>query len=56
MSMAFPIVFVAGLGFVIPLLAGYKNLYYWAHPDAARCLELERKVEPDWAQELDRSR
>lgn len=30
MSGAFPIVFVAGLGFIIPLLAGYKNLYYWA--------------------------
>jgi hypothetical protein len=39
MSMAFPIVFVAGLVFVIPLLAGYQDLYYWAHPDAARCLE-----------------
>jgi hypothetical protein len=34
MSMAFPIVFVFGLGFVIPLLAGYQDLYYWAHPDA----------------------
>jgi hypothetical protein len=34
MSMAFPIVFVAGLGFIIPLLAGYQDLYYWAHPDA----------------------
>jgi heme/copper-type cytochrome/quinol oxidase subunit 2 len=33
-SGAFPVVFVAGLGFIIPLLAGYKNLYYWAHPDA----------------------
>lgn len=31
---AFPIIFIAGLGFVIPLLAGYKDLYYWAHPDA----------------------
>jgi len=39
MSMAFPIVFVAGLGFVIPLVAGYQDLYYWAHPDAALCLE-----------------
>jgi hypothetical protein len=39
MSMAFPIVFVAGLGFIIPLLAGYQDLYYWAHPDAALCLE-----------------
>jgi len=39
MSMAFPIVFVAGLGFVVPLIAGYQDLYYWAHPDAARCLE-----------------
>jgi hypothetical protein len=35
MTGAFPIVFVAGLGFVIPLLAGYPDLYYWAHPDAA---------------------
>ena len=34
MTGAFPLVFVAGLGFVIPLLAGYENLYYWAHPDA----------------------
>jgi len=34
MTGAFPIVFIAGLGFVIPLLAGYEDLYYWAHPDA----------------------
>ena len=34
MTMAMPIVFIAGLGFIIPLLAGYKDLYYWAHPDA----------------------
>jgi hypothetical protein len=34
MTGAFPIVFAAGLGFIIPLLAGYENLYYWAHPDA----------------------
>ena len=33
-SCAFPIVFIAGLGFIIPLLAGYKDLYYWNHPDA----------------------
>ncbi|MBX3156117.1 MAG: hypothetical protein KF773_08965 [Deltaproteobacteria bacterium] len=33
-SCAFPIVFIAGLGFVIPLLAGYQDLYYWAHHDA----------------------
>jgi hypothetical protein len=39
MSMAFPIVFAAGLVFVIPLLAGYQDLYYWAHPDAAACVE-----------------
>ena len=35
MGSAFPIVFIAGLGFIIPMLAGYKDLYYWAHPDAA---------------------
>ncbi len=34
MSQAFPIIFIAGLGFIIPLVAGYKDLYYWAHPDA----------------------
>ena len=34
MTCAFPIVFVAGLGFMIPLLAGFHDLYYWAHPDA----------------------
>jgi len=38
MSMAFPIVFVSGLVFIIPLLAGYAGLYYWAHPDAAACI------------------
>jgi len=31
---AMPIVFIAGLGFIIPLLAGYQDLYYWAHSDA----------------------
>jgi hypothetical protein len=39
MSGAFPIVFLAGLGFIVPVLAGYQDLYYWAHPDAALCLE-----------------
>jgi hypothetical protein len=34
MTGAFPVVFIAGLGFVIPLVAGYEDLYYWAHPDA----------------------
>ncbi|HEY4242298.1 MAG TPA: hypothetical protein VGM88_20915 [Kofleriaceae bacterium] len=33
-TLAYPIVFIAGLGFIIPLLAGYSDLYYWAHPDA----------------------
>src|SRR5688572_676220 len=27
MTQAFPLIFVAGLGFVIPLLAGYTDLY-----------------------------
>jgi len=31
---AMPIVFVAGLGFILPVLFGYQDLYYWAHPDA----------------------
>lgn len=34
MTGAFPLIFIAGLGFIIPLLAGYHDLYYWAHPDA----------------------
>ena len=31
---AFPVIWIAGLGFVLPVLFGYKDLYYWAHPDA----------------------
>lgn len=34
MSQAFPLLFIAGLAFVLPVLFGYKDLYYWAHPDA----------------------
>jgi hypothetical protein len=34
MAGAFPVIFLAGLGFIIPVVAGYKDLYYWAHPDA----------------------
>jgi hypothetical protein len=34
MAGAFPLIFIAGLGFIIPLLAGYQDLYYWAHADA----------------------
>jgi hypothetical protein len=44
MTMAFPWVFAAGLVFVIPLVAGYDNLYYWAHPDAARSPTLAHKL------------
>ncbi|HEY3806272.1 MAG TPA: hypothetical protein VGL61_26895 [Kofleriaceae bacterium] len=36
MTGAFPIIWLAGLGFVLPVLFGYKDLYYWAHPDAAK--------------------
>jgi len=39
MTMAFPIVFISGLAFVLPVAFGYQDLYYWAHPDAALCLE-----------------
>ena len=31
---AFPLIWLAGLGIVIPLLAGYKGLYYWSTPEA----------------------
>ncbi len=34
MAGAFPLIFIAGLGFIIPLALGYQDLYYWAHPDA----------------------
>lgn len=34
MTGAFPLIWIAGLGFVIPLALGYQDLYYWAHPDA----------------------
>ncbi len=35
MTQAFPVIWIAGLVFVIPLLAGYQDLYYWAN-DAAK--------------------
>ncbi|MDB4953037.1 MAG: hypothetical protein JWO36_606 [Myxococcales bacterium] len=34
MTGAFPLIWIAGLGFIIPLVLGYQDLYYWAHPDA----------------------
>lgn len=34
MANAMPVLAIAGLVFIIPLVAGYKDLYYWAHGDA----------------------
>lgn len=34
MTGAFPLIWLAGLGFVVPLVMGYQDLYFWAHPDA----------------------
>jgi len=34
MTNALPIIWIAGLVFVIPVLAGYGDLYYWANPAA----------------------
>lgn len=34
MTGTFPILAISGLGILIPLLAGYGDLYYWAHHDA----------------------
>src|SRR5450432_1702128 len=34
LTMTLPVIFLAGLVFVIPLLAGNKDIYFWAHPDA----------------------
>jgi len=34
MASAMPFIFLAGLGFILPVLFGYQDLYYWAHPDA----------------------
>jgi hypothetical protein len=31
---AFPVIFLAGLGFALPVVAGNKSLYYWATDDA----------------------
>jgi len=31
---SFPLLFVVGLGFIIPVAAGYDGLYYWGHHDA----------------------
>jgi len=31
---AFPVIGLFGLVFIIPLLAGYQDLYFWAHPAA----------------------
>ena len=44
MATALPVVFAAGLVFVIPLVAGYDNLYFWAHPDAALSPTLAHKL------------
>jgi hypothetical protein len=33
-TLAFPLIWLAGLGFVLPVVFGYKDLYYWAHDDA----------------------
>lgn len=34
MTGAFPLIWISGLGFVVPVVLGYRDLYYWAHPDA----------------------
>ncbi len=44
MATALPWVFAAGLVFVIPLVAGYDNLYFWANPDAAHDPTLAYKL------------
>jgi hypothetical protein len=44
MGTALPWVFAAGLVFVIPLAAGYDNLYFWAHPAAAHDPKLAHKL------------
>jgi hypothetical protein len=34
MTGAFPILWLAGLGFILPVLFGYQDLYFWANPAA----------------------
>ena len=34
MTGAFPLIWLAGLGFILPVALGYTDLYYWAHPAA----------------------
>jgi hypothetical protein len=38
MATAFPIIWLVGLGFVLPVALGYTDLYYWAHPDGRSAL------------------
>jgi hypothetical protein len=35
MTGAFPVIWIAGLAFMLPVLLGNTDLYYWSHPDAA---------------------
>jgi hypothetical protein len=35
---AFPLIFIAGLGFALPVIAGNKTLYYWTADDAKNAL------------------
>ena len=44
MTGAFPIIWLAGLGFVLPVLFGYKDLYFWANPDAAKDPTIAHKL------------
>ena len=41
---AFPVLWVAGLAFILPVLFGYKDLYYWAHPGARENPDLIHKL------------
>jgi hypothetical protein len=38
---AFPVIWIAGLGFVIPVVAGYTDLYYWSYVGHAKALALD---------------
>lgn len=44
MTGAFPLLFVAGLAFVLPVLFGYQDLYFWANPAAKLDPELVHKA------------
>ena len=43
-TITFPVLGVLGLAFIIPVVAGYQDLYYWAHHDAHHSHHIHGKL------------